>query len=147
MRVLNFLLVIFISVGFCLGAPVESAKSTIFILLSTTGGTSSDSSQIWGKTGVKNYIENNIMKGQGFLYEANYNMASMSPAVFVDEVLAGDTVTKSILQKARKDWYTQSQDPVVKAYSLEQLQSVRPDLIPSRYILMWLMSGWVQGST
>ena len=136
MRVLNFLLVIFISVGFCFSAPVESAKSTIFILLSTTGGTSLDSSQIWRKTGVKNYIENNIMKGQGFLYEANYNMSLMPPAVFVDEQLAGETVTKSILQKARKDWYTKSQDPVVKAYSLEQLQSERPDLIPSRYILI-----------
>lgn len=136
MKFFKVFLFILITSIFGFGTPIEPAKSTIFILLSTTGGTSSDSSQIWGKTGVKNYIENNIMKGQGFLYEANYNMASMSPAVFVDEVLAGDTVTKSILQKARKDWYTQSQDPVVKAYSLEQLQSVRPDLIPSRYILI-----------
>lgn len=136
MRVLIFLLVIFTSVVFCLGAPIESAKSTIFILLSTTGGTSSDSSQIWGKTGVKNYIENSIMKGQGFLYEANYNMASMSPSVFVDERLAGETIAKSILQKARNEWYEKSQDPRVKAYSLKQLQSVRPDLIPSRYILI-----------
>jgi len=76
------------------------------------------------------------MKGQGFLYEANYNMASMSPSVFVDERLAGETVAKSILQKARNEWYEKSQDPRVKAYSLKQLQSVRPDLIPSRYILI-----------
>lgn len=136
MKVLNFLLIIFISIGFSFGAPVESAKSTIFILLSTTGGASLDSSQIWGKTGVKNYIESNIIKGQGFLYEANYDMVSMSPSVFVDERLAGETVAKSILQKARNKWYEKCQNPAVKAYSLEQLQSARPDLIPSRYILI-----------
>lgn len=124
------------AVVFGFGNPIEPANSTIFILISSIEKGAASASSMWAETGVKNYIQNNIIKGQGHFYEVNYDMLSMPPSVFVDEQLAGETLAKSILQKARNEWYEKCQDPAVKAYSLEQLQLERPDLIPSRYILI-----------
>lgn len=121
----------------CFGsAPVESAKSTIFILLSTAGG--ADSAHVWTNTGVDRFLQSDLSKDQLFLYHANYDITAMSPAVYVDERLAGEVAEKSILRDAQNKWFEQCQDARVKAYypDLEKLKKTRPDLVPSRYVLI-----------
>lgn len=137
MRTLKICLIAAFSIVACFGAPVESAKSTIFILLGTAGGSVTNSSQMWESTGIRKFIQDNIAKEAIHLYVAEYDIAKMSPSVFVDEHLAGKAAAKSVLLQAQTDWFDKSQDSAIKSFrDLEDLRQSRPDLVPSRYILI-----------
>lgn len=137
MRVLKVFLIAAFSIVACFGAPVESAKSTIFILLGSAGGSVTNSSQMWESTGIRKFIQDNIAKEAIHLYVAEYDIAKMSPSVFVDEHLAGKAAAKSVLLQAQTDWFDKSQDSAIKSFrNLEDLRQSRPDLVPSRYILI-----------
>ncbi len=77
------------------------------------------------------------MGAGGYLYESNYDITKMAPRVFVSERLAGATAAKSILKTALNDWFSKSKNSEVKNFkSLDELKANRPDLVPSRYILV-----------
>ena len=133
----NILSIVLLAFAVSFGAPVESAKNTIFILLSTVDGNSTGTSSIWNTTGVENYVRNTIVGKNSYLYSTVYNTAESTPAVFANEKFAAQDATKSILKDALKKWYDNNTDSKIKSFgSLENLKKNRPDLVPSRYVVI-----------
>lgn len=121
-------------------APVEPASGTIYILL----GTSRDgqSATDWQGTGIKGYIQNNVLGAVGdtsLIYEYYYDLSSGTPADFARNRLSRSSGT-SILDAAQIKWFNNSKNPVVVSqrsrYSLANLKKAHPDSVPSRFVVI-----------
>ena len=124
-------------------APVESASGTIYIILGTHGGggASANSSINNSITALKNYVQNNIVNGDtSLVYVSSYGLAQGTPADFAREYLSHSSGT-SILDAALATWYSDGfsselQNLKSTYTTLDQLRAARPDVVPSRYVVI-----------
>jgi len=133
--------VVLLCVGNLSAAPVEPTMGTIYILL----GTSRDgqSATDWQGTGIKGYIQNNVLGVAGdtsLVCEYYYDLSSGTPADFARSRLFRSSGT-SILDSAQLKWFKNSKNPVVVSQrnhykNLSALKSARPDSVPSRFVVI-----------
>lgn len=121
-------------------APVDPASGTIFILLETHGGSSSSQENIWEKTALKNYIQNNIVGDSALVYCSSYDMSQGTPADFAREYLSHSS-GNSILESALSRWYSKGSSSELKKLkntykNLDALRTARPDVVPSRFVVI-----------
>ena len=121
-------------------APVEPAAGTIYILLGTSRGGQNVTD--WQGTGIKGYIQNNILGAAGdtsLVYEYYYDLSSGTPADFAWNRLFRSSGT-SILDSAQIKWFENSKNPIVVSqrsrYSLANLKKAHPDSVPSRFVVI-----------
>ena len=124
-----------------LAASVEPAAGTIYILLGTSRGGQNVTD--WNGTGVKGYIQNNILGTAGdtsLVYEYSYDLSSGTPADFARNRLSR-SLGRSILDSAQLKWFNGSNNSVVVSQrnhykSLSALKTARPDSVPSRFVVI-----------
>ena len=122
-------------------APVEPATGTIYVLLGTSRGGQNVTD--WQGTGIKGYIQNNILGAVGdtsLIFEYSYDLSSGTPADFAKKKLFRFSGT-SILDSAQIKWFKNSKNPVVVSQrnhykNLSALKSARPDSVPSRFVII-----------
>ena len=122
-------------------APVEPATGTIYVLLGTSRGGQNVTD--WQGTGIKSYIQNNILGAAGdtsLVYEYSYDLSSGTPADFARNRMFRSSST-SILDAAQLKWFNESTNPVVVSQrnhykNLSALKSARPDSVPSRFVVI-----------
>ncbi|MBO7551388.1 MAG: hypothetical protein J6T62_07685, partial [Fibrobacter sp.] len=136
--------VCFTMVFFCAAAlyaaPVESASGTIYVLLGTQGEGNSSQINIWEKTALKNYVQNNIVSDTALVYCSFYDMSQGTPAEFAQEYLSR-TSGKSIFESALVKWYSEGSSSELKKLkkkykNLDSLKNARPDVVPSRFVVI-----------
>ncbi|WP_295681736.1 hypothetical protein [uncultured Fibrobacter sp.] len=121
-------------------APVEPATGTIYVLLGTSRGGQNVTD--WQGTGIKGYIQNNILGAVGdtsLVFEYSYDLSSGTPADFARNYLFRSS-SASILDSAQRKWFNESKNPAVtslrKRYSLANLKKAHPDSVPSRFVVI-----------
>ena len=136
--------VCFTMVFFCAAAlyaaPVESASGTIYVLLGTQGEGNSSQINIWEKTALKNYVQNNIVSDTALVYCSFYDLSRGTPAEFAQEYLSR-TSGKSIFESALVKWYSEGSSSELKKLkkeykNLDSLKNARPDVVPSRFVVI-----------
>ena len=133
--------VVFFCVGDLSAASVEPTTGTIYILLGTSRG--GQSATDWQGTGIKGYIQNNVLGVAGdtsLVCEYYYDLSSGTPADFAKNRLFRSS-GNSILDSAQLKWFKNSKNPVVVSQrnhykSLSALKSARPDSVPSRFVVI-----------
>ena len=114
--------VCFTMVFFCAAAlyaaPVESASGTIYVLLGTQGEGNSSQINIWEKTALKNYVQNNIVSDTALVYCSFYDLSRGTPAEFAQEYLSR-TSGKSIFESALVKWYSEGSSSELKKLKKE----------------------------
>ena len=132
---------VFLCAGNLSAAPVESATGTIYVLLGTSrdGQNATD----WNGTGIKSYIQNNILGAVGdtsLIFDYSYDLSSGTPADFARNFLFRSS-SASILDSAQRKWFNESKNPAVTSQrsryrNLSALKSAHPDSVPSRFVVI-----------
>lgn len=129
-----------------LATPVNAGSETIYILLTSNGGggASANPLEILSNTGLKNYIQNNILANDSAnIYATSVNLSEYTPEEYAGKFIARDS-GKSILDSALKQWFDSSS--VTSAVgkwkkantkkNLEDLKKNRPGLVPSKFVFI-----------
>ncbi len=124
-------------------APVEPARSTLFIMLDKGGK--------WNQTAAKTHLQNYILDFKGGVYSYGYGQTEtvQSPMALAQNF--------TVLEAALSEWFQEQTAAAVSAAacgeaamdsrlchwlkttanpSLENLKGARPDLLPSRYVVL-----------
>ncbi len=120
--------------------PIEYSQGTLYILLNTEG-TESELSNKCFDSSLKNYLQNNIIGADGYVYCASY-VTKKSPKAFVED-FAGSVVTEGILKKALDNWFEKSNDEQLLQWkkssnikTLAALKQSNKEIIPLRYVIL-----------
>ncbi|MCQ2107642.1 MAG: hypothetical protein MJZ05_02645 [Fibrobacter sp.] len=113
--VCKLLLVVISAVSFGFGTPMEPAKSTLFILLDGMNPSNMglledycnhyENSEIWGKTGVAKYLQENVANTKANIYSRSYKNPSAAPSAMISELAGHNNMLQTVNCREKQSIY------------------------------------------